>query len=284
MKQQPATATIIRATGPNAGIGAWYRRRLDAEIQAMQKSVAYWLLAAYRKREAEIVGDAVFTGAADASPAREILARFDKEMRRWKKRWVWLAGWLARRLVEKTEQADASALEQAYKAAGFTVKFDAGRSLNATTQALIEANAHLIKTIPQRYFDEVREIVTRGVSMGRDLNYISEELGKRYKLTRERARFIARDQADKASMAIQITRDQELGIEEGVWMHVPGKKSSRPTHEAMNGKRFDLRVGLYDAAVGRYVLPAELPNCRCIYRRILPPIGNGKIRPDGNAP
>lgn len=266
----------VRAVGPNAGIGAWYRKRLDTEIKAMHKSVVYWLLAAYRKRENEI--------ATDASPIREILERFDKDMRRWKRRWTWLARWLSMRMVEKTEKTDKSALEQAYKAAGFTVKFDASRQLNAVSRALIEANVHLIKTIPQRYFDEVREIVTRGVSMGRDLTYISEELGKRYKITRERARFIARDQADKASMAIQMTRDQELGVKEGVWVHVPGKKSSRPTHEAMDGKTFPLDKGLYDSAVNRYVLPAELPNCRCIYRRVLPPIGNGKIRPEGNAP
>ena len=65
------------------------------------------------------------------------------------------------------------------------------------------------------------------MSMGKDLGYVTESLGDRYAITRRRAAFIARDQMDKASMAIQRARDEKLGIEEGIWVHLPGQKTSR---------------------------------------------------------
>lgn len=260
---------ILRAIHPNAGVRAWYRKRIFKELEQMQRSIAYWLEAAYRRREDEIVGD--------ASPARDLMAVFRSNMRRWMRRWDALADWLGRRVVEKVDASATIAMKEAFKAAGFTVKFDGSRRLNSVTQALIAENVSLIKSIPQQYLTDVEGIITRGVSMGRDLSYVTEELKKRYDITRRRAAFIARDQMDKATQAVQRARDEDLGITEAVWVHLPGQKSSRETHIAMHGKRFKLSgpdAGLYDSAMGYNVLPAELPNCRCVYRRILPEFGD----------
>ncbi len=49
-------------------------------------------------------------------------------------------------------------------------------------------------------------------------------------------------------------------------MHRGGTKVPRPTHVAMQGKRFKLENGLYDSAEGRNVKPGELYNCNCAYR------------------
>lgn len=260
---------VLRAIQPNAGVRAWYRKRLLKELDAMQRSVAYRLEAAYRKREDEIVGD--------ASPARDLLAVFGASMQRWLRRWDALADWLGRRVVEKVDATTTTGMKEAFRAAGFSVKFDGTRSLNSVTQALIGENVSLIKSIARRYLTDVEGIVTRGVSMGRDLGYISEQLGKRYAITKRRAKFIARDQTDKATQAIQRTRDEKLGITEGIWVHLPGQKTSRETHIAMNGQRFKLSgpdAGLYDSAVGENVLPGFLPGCRCTYRRVLPEFGD----------
>ena len=259
-------AKILRAIQPNAGVRAWYRKRLIKELDAMQRSIAYWLESAYHKREDEIVGD--------ASPAHDLLSVFRSSMNRWTRRWNILAGWLGERVVTRVDDSTTTAMKEAFKAAGFTVKFDATRNMNSVTQALIAENVNLIKSIAQQYLTEVEGIVTRGVSMGRDLGYISEELGKRYDITKRRAKLIARDQTDKASQAIQRVRDEKLGITEGIWMHIPGQHTSRATHVAMNGKRFKLNEGLYDSAVKRNVLPGELVACRCTYRAVLPEFGD----------
>ncbi|MCH5277751.1 MAG: hypothetical protein J1E80_07960 [Desulfovibrionaceae bacterium] len=255
----------LRAVKPNVGVRVAYRKRLEKELDEMQRSVSYWLEAAYRKEESRIVGD--------ASPVHTILARFNRDARRWLKRWDTLAYWLGRRFIHQIQSASVHSREQAYKDAGFTVKFHPSRSMNTVTQALISWNVGLIKSIPRQYLEEVRGIVTNGVSMGRDLHYISEELGKRYAITQRRARMIARDQSDKATQAILRTFDDDMGVTEAIWVHLPGKYSSRPTHKAMNGTRFNLKEGLYDSAVKRNVLPGDLVNCRCSYRPIIPEFG-----------
>lgn len=259
-------AKILRAIQPNAGVRAWYRKRLLKELDEMQRSVAYWLEAAYRRREDEIVGD--------SSPARDLLSVFGSSMRRWMRRWDTLADWLGRRVVEKIDDSTTTSMREAFKAAGFTVKFDRTRNLNSVTEAYISWNVGLIKSIGREYLDDVRGIVMEGVGMGRDLGYISEQLGNRYNITKRRAKLIARDQTDKATQAIRRVRDEYLGITEGIWVHLPGQKTSRETHVAMNGKRFNLKEGLYDSAVKRNVLPGELVACRCVYRAVLPEFGD----------
>lgn len=256
---------IVRAISSNPGIRSTYSKRLIREIDAMHRSVLYWLKAAYTARESEIVGD--------ASPVWDILARFDAAQRMWLKRWSKMSDWLARRFVSSIDRQTATSLAAAFKDAGFTVKMNPTRATNMVSQALIAENVDLIKSIPQRYLSEVRGIITRGISSGNDFGYVAEELGKRYDITERRAKLIARDQIDKATQAIARVHDQELGITEGIWEHWPGKHTSRASHKAMDGKRFKLSEGLYDSTVGRNVMPGELPCCRCKYRKIVPELG-----------
>ena len=84
--------------------------------------------------------------------------------------------------------------------------------------------------------------------------------------TEARAKRVALDQSIKVSQGIQRGNAEALGIKHAVWVHVPGRYSSRETHLAMDGKRFDLSEGLYDPAVGQNVTPGLLPFCRCIFR------------------
>lgn len=86
-----------------------------------------------------------------------------------------------------------------------------------------------------------------------------------------RAARVALDQSVKVSQAIQRENAKALGITEAIWVHVPGQYSSRPTHIAMNGKRFELSAGLWDEDVGMMVVPGQLPYCRCSLRTVLPP-------------
>ena len=170
---------ILRAIKPNAGIRVKYRRRLEAMIDDMNRSVTYWIEAAYHHEEERIVGD--------ASPVHVILQRFNRDARRWLKKWDMLAAWLAKNFIGQVSRKATSSLEQAYKEAGFTVNFKPSRNLNTVTEALISWNVGLIKSIPRQYLEDVRGIVTNGVSMGRDLHYITEALDKRYNITRRRA-------------------------------------------------------------------------------------------------
>lgn len=263
-------AKLLRAVHPNAGIQAAYRRRLHRLINEMQRSVVWWLRAAYRKDEARIVPGL----AQDASPARGLQKTLSRLFRYWLRRWSEEADTIAREFIGKTARRTTSSYEQAFKAAGFTVRMEPGRARNDVVQALIQENVNLIKSIPQHYFTEVNGLVMRSVSTGRDLGFLTGELKKRYGVTRRRADLIARDQSNKATEAIRRVEGERLGVKVGLWVHVPGKYTSRHTHKAMNGKPFLISEGMYDPAVKRKVLPGELVGCQCTYRDFVPEFGD----------
>ncbi|WP_302785194.1 phage head morphogenesis protein [Bilophila wadsworthia] len=259
-------AKVIRAIKPNAGIRAKYRKRLVSLLDEMQRSVVWWLRAEYRKQETRI--------AQDASPASDLQDRLKSLFRYWTKRWRESAESFAREFVGSTRRRTEAGMRQALKDAGFTVRMEGSRAMSDVARALFEENVNLIKSIPQHYFTEVTGLVQRSASMGRDVEFLADELHKRYEITRRRAEFIARDQSNKATEAIKRVQDKELGITEGVWVHVPGKKTSRHTHQLMNGKKFVITEGLYDSDVKRKVLCGELPGCQCTYRAVIPEFGD----------
>lgn len=79
-----------------------------------------------------------------------------------------------------------------------------------------------------------------------------------------KARMAGRDLGHK--LVSEVTRQdaKAAGIRYARWVHVAGLYTSRPTHVAMNGKRYDLDLGMYDPAVGFRIQVGQLLWCRCI--------------------
>ena len=274
-EQKPVT---VRAIRPNVGIEREYRRRLNKLVKQMNDSVKWWLSAEYRRNEGKIESIV----ATDASPAVELQKELRRLFRRWEKVFSEQGKKIAYWLISRVKWRGQSAMKAALKAAGITVKFTPSRAEQYMMSSIIQANVALIKTIPQEYFGRVEGAVQRSVQAGRDLFSLTEELDKSYDITRKRAAMIARDQNNKATDGLNRVRDAGLGITEGIWVHVPGKKSSRHTHMLMDGKRFNLAEGMYDPAVGRYIHCGELVNCNCIYKPIIPTFGEQAERGENN--
>jgi SPP1 gp7 family putative phage head morphogenesis protein len=108
----------------------------------------------------------------------------------------------------------------------------------------------------------------RSVARGRDLSYLTDELQKRYGITRRRAALIARDQNNKATSVMQAARQQSLGITQGIWKHSHAGKEPRPSHVKADGKVFELSKGMY--LDGKWVMPGEEINCRCTWSPVIP--------------
>lgn len=250
----------IRPIRPNAGVEAWYRRQLDNQVRKMQKSVVYWLSANYKASGAAV--------AMDASPAVFMRDAMRKLARRWTKAFDSIAQKLSERFAGDTlKNADVS-LHNALDTAGFTVEFKMTAPMNNALQATISENVGLIRSIPEKYFTEVEGLVMRSVARGRDLSYLTDELEKRYGITRRRAALIARDQNNKATSAMQAARQQSLGITEGIWRHSHAGKEPRASHVKADGQKFDLSKGLY--LDGKWVMPGEEINCRCTWSPVIP--------------
>lgn len=265
-KKVPAGMKLLKPVKPSIGIEVAYRRALLKMIDEMHKSVNYWIEATYKNNEPKI---AVAFGS-DASPANALRIAMSKLTRQWQSRFDEAAQRMADHFATAAEERSSAALKKILKDSGWSVKFKmtpAQRDIFAST---VNQNVALIKSIPQQYLGDVEGLVQRSVQSGRDLQQLTEDLQKRYKVTRNRAELIARDQNNKATSAFERARQQELGITEAIWVHSHAGKVPRPTHVKMDGKKYDVAKGMWDPAVREYIFPGQLINCRCFSRSIIP--------------
>lgn len=225
----------------------------------MQASVVYWLSANYRASGAAF--------AMDASPAVMMRNAMQKLAKRWTRRFDDIAQKLADRFANDAMKNADTSLATAFKDAGFTVEFKMTSQMNNALQATIAENVGLIRSIPEKYFTEVEGLVMRSVSRGRDLAYLTDELEKRYGITRRRAALIARDQNAKATSVMQSARQRSLGITHGIWRHSHAGKEPRQSHVKSDGKKFELSKGLM--IDGKLTFPGQEINCRCTWSPVL---------------
>lgn len=263
MAQQPKTCKAVTA---NRGVEAKYRKALQRLIAEMHASVEYWLTAAYRKDPPRMA--ALVEQAQDASPSAKIKKVLDELARRWTKRFDDYAPKLAEAYLKGMFKASDSAFRQALKEAGWSVEFKMTPAVRDAFNASLEENVGLIRSIPEKYLQQVEGTVMRSYSAGRDLATMVKELKQLYPAASHRAELIARDQSNKANAVVNRARQMELGIVSGKWMHSHAGKNPRLSHVAANGKEFKIAEGcLID---GEMILPGELINCRCTWRPILP--------------
>ena len=134
----------------------------------------------------------------------------------------------------------------------------------------VEWATSLITKMHIKDVQRLQEVILRGVLEGQSFRQVRDTLSQFEGFDMKRAERVARDQINKINQAIQRDNQLELGITQGIWVHVPGQFTSRETHVHMNNKLFDLKEGLYDEDVNKYVVPGELPYCRCVYKAVLP--------------
>lgn len=251
-----------RPVHANKGVELSYKRALEKLVDEMAHSIEYWIEAAYKNNAPDM--------AMDALPSQVLAKRLNEVGKRWIKRFDDMAATIAERFIQSGKKATDSAMMQSFKDAGWTVQFKPTKAIRDAMNASIIENVNLIKSIPDQYLKNVTGTIMRGVANGRDLKQISDELQKHYGVTKSRAAFIARDQANKANATITQARRVELGLFKAVWIHSAGGKVPRASHVKAGKDRleFDVREGaLID---GEYIQPGYLPNCRCVSRTVLP--------------
>jgi SPP1 gp7 family putative phage head morphogenesis protein len=256
------TDKVLTPVRPNVGIEVAYRKKLQALIAEMDNSVVYWLRAAYRANEPVM--------AQDRTPADELRDAIRKLAKRWQKNFDEAAPALAEYFAKSVAARSSGALKAILKKAGFAVEFKMTRAMRDIMAATVSQQVSLIKSIPSRYFTNIEGLVMRSVQTGRDLGQLTKDLQEQFGVTHRRAAFIARDQNNKATASMTRARQDELGLNEAIWVHSGGGKHPRPTHVAMHGKKYDVNKGMWDSAVNRWIFPGEEINCRCISRSIIP--------------
>lgn len=257
---KPRKPKTLRPTLPNAGTAAWYRRKLEAEIKAMHQSLAWWIAAQYK------------AGGFALDAAETNAERLQQEMERLREQWTQhfddLGEHLSRMFARKVMGYTDYNAKTAFQALGLTVGMTMTAPMRQAYQGVIGEQVGLIRSIAAQHLDNVQRLVMESVSRGRDLHYLSQELRKRYRITKRRAALIARDQNNKATATLQSARQLEMGITHGIWRHSHAGKEPRPSHVKADGEKFDLRKGMY--LDGEWTLPGQQINCRCFYSPVLP--------------
>ncbi len=241
---------------------AWYYKEIRKQIRQMNKEVRNEISLIWKMNENPLAQDSTFAEFANNGINR--LKDY------WLHKFDTFAEEVAEEFAKRAEKNASTRLKNLLIEGGFAVKFTQTPKINNLLQVTVFENVNLIKSISPYYFTQVETIVMQGVKNGRDLRYISTSLQEQLGVSQRKAELIARDQSNKANFIISRARTLETGITRAIWVHIPGKKTSRETHRAMNGQEFDLREGLYDPAVNKKIFPGELINCNCTYRIIIP--------------
>lgn len=255
-------AVALPAVRPNLGVQIAYQRELYKLIDQMQKSIVYWISAAWRANPPHAAM------ANDASPAVDLRKAMAKLSRRWLRNFEVGAKELADHFASKSTKHSEAALKGILDRAGMSVPFKMTAPMNDAFQSVISENVGLIKSIASQHLGDVERLVATSVQNGRDLGALTDELMKRYDLTRNRAALIARDQNNKATSAMDRARKLSLGITKSRWRHSGGGVHPRPSHVEASGRVYDTTKGcLID---GKFIFPGEEINCRCVSESVIP--------------
>lgn len=255
------TLTPVQPSAPNR---IKYQRQIDALVDDMAASLAYWVAASYRANPPATIE------LAQDSAATILQAAFDKLAARWLKRFDELAPKMADWFVGSTKTRVDRFMKSDLRRAGFTVRFKMTKAMYDAYDAVFDENVTLIKSIGEQHLTNVRIAIMQSVQNGRDLGYLTGELEKRTGITKRRAALIAKDQNNKATAVMVRTRALEAGITQAKWLHSAGGKEPRPEHVAFSGKVYDIAKG-HDFENGEGIVwPGTAISCRCVSVPIVP--------------
>ena len=141
----------------------------------------------------------------------------------------------------------------------------------AALPSIIEENTSLITRMCARDLARLQTVAQESMESGMSARELETLLNTFPGFDAGRAKRVALDQVNKINAGVQAENALALGMNKGVWIHVPGQYESRISHERdLNGKEFDITRGIYDPEVREYIMPAQLPYCRCIFRSVIP--------------
>jgi uncharacterized protein with gpF-like domain len=255
---------VLRAQRPSAAVASAYEDRLKQAIEAMERSVLWWIRAYYRANPPA-------TMAFDDVSVSVLRKAVQALRRRWLRAFDAMSEKLARYFAKGAQDRADGDLKRILREAGFTVEWTMTPAMRDVVGAIVAENVALIKSIPREQLDRVEGAVMRSVQQGRDLKMLYDELREGFGVSKKRARLISRDQNNKATSLLQRARFVESGIRECIWMHSHAGKTPRPSHvKAGRDKvRFDPAVGWYDPHEKKHIWPGVLINCRCTCKPVI---------------
>lgn len=132
---------------------------------------------------------------------------------------------------------------------------------------LIENQINLITQIPKDLQPKVQSIVLKGITNGRDIKYVEQELQQIPNITLKRAKRIAKNQLNYATEVINRQRQIDLGFTKAKWNHSKISKEPRLSHKKADGVIYEVEKGCY--IDNEYIQPAEKYGCNCFSTMVI---------------
>lgn len=107
--------------------------------------------------------------------------------------------------------------------------------LQARLKLFAQENAALIRSIPEQLLKDVEGVAYRGMTGGATIRDLQRDIEARFKVSRARARLIARDQTGKLNAQLTEIRQKRVGVTEFVW-NTAGDERVRDSHRVLDGK------------------------------------------------
>lgn len=144
-----------------------------------------------------------------------------------------------KKVIKKARQINIFNKQAIEQSLASTVKKSLSVPISKTTeqsmQFFISDNVRLIKSINADLLGQVQEIVYNGVRKGVGFTDLAKDFGNALKISKKRARIIARDQINKLNADLTRHRHLMLGIENYKWSTAKDERV-RNTHEVLEGK------------------------------------------------
>lgn len=157
--------------------------------------------------------------------------------------------------MNTTGHADVQLKKQAKAALGVDV-FMSEKGLEQAVEPFITENVALIRSVPNKYFDEIESLTARAVREGQRWEDLAVELEDRFGVAKNRAKLIARDQVGKLYGQIQEIRQKQLGVDKYIWRTVRDNRV-RPDHYGRENTLYSWAKPPFDGHPGYAI------NCRC---------------------
>ena len=130
-------------------------------------------------------------------------------------------------------------------------------AIPALSSAANRENVRRVRELARTTGNTAAEEASRIIRAGGSPAEARAAIEARFKVSRSRARVIARDQVNKVNAELTRVRQTAAGITSYIWRTV-GDDLVRDTHEEFNGRRFTWASGSPEGH------PGEPINCRCV--------------------
>lgn len=278
-----ARRKVTRSVTPNVGTQKALAREMNKLRRQARRMIIDDILNELSRTGILAYDASIGTVVRNAAKALEALGGFiSRKLGEWLK-WLTDKGEaMARRFVRRITRDSAAGVKSAFRSVGVTEGYLKTRltikignqyispSTAAKLPDFVKEMVGLITKTTAQDVDKIQGAIAEGLAKGQNIGELRKTLETINGFDAGRADRVAMDQSNKINAFIQRENAKSLGITQGIWVHHPGRYTSRKSHLQMNGKTFDLDKGMWDPTVGDYVQPCQLPYCRCSFRMILP--------------